>query len=273
MTNPDDDPERFGGGSGSSLMFDAGLRIDTPSMELNDPTATTTAAETSGRRSAKLVSIGALAFGVLALSACGGIEFDVSFGEDGTGDVETRTIEVDDFTAIDLDSVMDADIQVDPDQPASLTFTTHPNLFDNLDAKVEANTLKLSIDDVGSADELKATIVVPTLTDFEASGAVSADITGVRDDVSFSIDGASDIDVSGADAVTITNVTVDVNGASSLNMTDLAVETARVDIDGASSVDANVSEEVTGSVSGAADLDVEGGGSIDVQVSGAASVN
>lgn len=256
-------------GSGCSLIVPRPVVLDNDCMELTSNSRSSADNYASAKRA---LGTGALVVGAFALSACGA-DLDFSFGEDGTGSVETRVIEVDNFTMIDLDSALDAVIKVDPAAESSLSFTTHPNLFDNLDVDVSNGRLKLSINDVGDADEVQATIVVGSLAEFEASGAISAEINGVHDDISIKVDGASDVDASTADNTTISNLTVDADGASSMDLSQLSAKTATVDIDGASSVDVNVTEKVSGSVSGASDLDVEGGGRVDVQVSGAASVN
>lgn len=221
-------------------------------------------------RSSKLISATALAFGALALGACGA-EFDITFGEDGEGAVETRVFEVDDFSAIDVNSFIEADIEIDPSQKASLSFTTNPNLFDNLNVEVTNGELRLSMSDVGEADEARAIIIVPSLDKLEAGGAVSVDVVGIRDDFEVEVNGAADVDASGASE--IKRLTVDANGASSVDLSGVTAEYVDVDVDGASSVDITVSESVTGNVSGASDLDVEGDGEIDVVSSGAASVN
>ncbi len=206
----------------------------------------------------------------LGASACGA-DFDVSFssGEDGEGSVETRAIEVGTFDKIDVGSFITLEVLVDPSADASLRFSTNPNLFDNLEADVVDGTLEIKMSDVGDADEARATIVMPALVDFEADGAISATISGIDGDIRVDVSGASDVRASGvADMVTI-----NADGASSVDFSDVKAERANIDASGASSVDVTVSELLTGSASGASDIDKSGDGQVEVSVSGASSVN
>ncbi len=243
-------------------------------MTFNQSTQAPTDSPKSPLGASKLIAIGALALGAMVLPACGDLDFDFSIGEDGEGDVETRTIELDgDFSAIDLATFITAEIEVDPDAPASLTFATNPNLFNNLEVEVESDRLSISMIDVGNADEARAVIVVPSLSEIEVTGAVSAHVTGIRDDISLAISGASSVEASAADGTTIDNLTAKVSEAADLDADDLQAHNAQIEASGASSVDVNVADEVTGSVSDASSLDVDGDASVDVRVSDAASVD
>ncbi len=220
----------------------------------------------------KVLGAGALAFTALALSGCGA-DFELAFGEDGEGTVETRVFDVEDFSSVDLDSFVNADIMVDPSQPPSVSFETNPNLFDNLTVDVKNDTLRISMNSVSNADEARAIIVVPSLESIDADGAVSVDVVGVQESLIVDADGAVDINIEGKAGEEISRLEISADGATSISAGDVTATVVDVDIDGASSVDITATDSVTGSIDGAADLDVAGGAEVDVDVSGAASVN
>ncbi len=215
----------------------------------------------------------ALAVGALMLSACGA-DLDVSFGgEDGEGAVETRTIEVSNFDAIELDSFLSAVVVVDPTSEPTLTLTTNPNLFDNFSADVDGSTLAVAMDDVSNADENLVTITVPTLERFAASGATSAELSGIDSSLVLDVSGASDVVITAAEGVEVPMIDVEASGASSADLSELPAATASVEIGGSSSVEVNVSGTVIGTVDGASSLDVDGGAQIEATASGAASID
>lgn len=101
---------------------------------------------------------------------------------------ETRTIELPAFTALDISSGIDAVVTVGGTQ-SIIAEAKDPRLLDDLQLKVEGNTLKAYYDwsffdifSFGDRDQIKLTIVAPALARVEASAGSDVEATGVTGD-------------------------------------------------------------------------------------------
>ncbi len=131
---------------------------------------------------------------------------------------------------------------------------------------------------------------MPELRSLDLSGASEASFSGFSSENNFDCDlsGASiasgtmdmkDIDCifSGASAFTLTgqgtNIKIDASGASIVNLEDTVLEAAEVDLSGASYATVNVSERLTGDLSGASKVYYYGEpNQVDVSTSGSSEV-
>ena len=242
------------------------------------------------RRIRLLVSI------VLAVALSGTSCVSVTFGGDeieGSGNIETREYSLGSFDEVDIANAFVADVTIAADADQKIEIAADDNLFDEIVVELDGNKLKIRVrsgSNLKVATALKATIVAPSLSAVEVSGAVRADVRAGGSSLSrLEASGASHIDVSdldtaelkidvsGASSVDVAgtsggSVELDVSGASEADLRELPITTADVDISGASNVDLGPAEEVQGSVSGASHLRVADDTRIDVETSGSSSV-
>lgn len=243
------------------------------------------------RRTRLLVTIVA-AIALSATSCVSGITFG---GDDidGSGNIETREYSLDSFDEIDISNAFDADVTIAADADQKIEITADDNLFEEIEVELDGDTLKISVrggSNLKVSTAMKATIVAPSLSAVEVSGATRADVRAGGSGLSkLEASGASHIDVidletaelkidvSGASSVSIAgtaggSIELDVSGASEANLRELPIITADVDISGASNVDLGLAEAVEGSASGASHLRVASDTRIDVETSGSSSV-
>jgi hypothetical protein len=242
------------------------------------------------RRTHLLVAIVA----AVALSATSCVS--VTFGGDeieGSGNIETREYSLDSFDEIEIANAFDADVTIAADADQKIEITADDNLFEEIEVELDRDTLKISVrggTNLKVSTALKATIVAPSLSAVEVSGAARADVRAGGSALSkLEASGASridvidletaelKIDVSGASSVIIAgtsggSVELDVSGASEADLRELPITTADVDISGASNVELGPAEDVEGSASGASHLRVASDTRIDVETSGSSSV-
>ena len=119
--------------------------------------------------------------------------------------------------------------------------------------------------------EVKVFVTLPTLRKLRISGAAAADIRDIdqREDITIELSGAGRINMDGQ----APEANLEVSGAGSLNAGKFRVARCRARLAGASSVDVEVTDSLTGKVSGAASLKYSGSpAKQDVDVSGAGRV-
>lgn len=192
----------------------------------------------------------ALLVGLVA-SGCG---FGFFGGEQGSGNLVTKTREIGSFDSIDVGSAINLEVVVDESAAASVTVTFDDNILDSVITRVEGDTLVIDLDGnlnlTGSANRV-VSVGTPILESLTA-------------------DGAADVIVSGS----IASLKLDVSGASSVDLTDLAVDDVDLNAGGASNVVVNATGVISGSASGASDITVRGNpASVLIDTSGAASVD
>ena len=232
------------------------------------------------------------AVALFATSCVSGITFG---GDeiDGSGNIETREYSLDGFDEIEISNAFDADVTIAGDADQRVEIAADDNLFDEIVVELDGSTLKIRVRSGSSlnvATALKATIVAPSLSAVEVSGASRADVRAGGSALSrLEASGASHIDVtdletaelkidvSGASSVDVAgtsggSVELDVSGASEADLGELPITTADVDISGASNVDFGPAEEVQGNLSGASHVRVADDTQIDVETSGSSSV-
>lgn len=230
----------------------------------------------------------------LALTA-GACSIDINLGGediDGSGDIETRTYDVAGFDEISIQNALEADVTVSPGAEISVEVTADDNFFEYITIDVSSSTLKAKTeDDVNLRGERLVTVVVPSLSRVDASGATSVNVDAGGTNVgAIDVSGAStlgildlnaddiDIDVSGASNVAVAgdkidSVTADVSGASSADLHLITVGDATVDVSGASHARFGEADRVVGDASGASNVRVESDTDVDIDTSGASSVD
>lgn len=236
----------------------------------------------------KLVRI--LGIGGLALFGATACNVSFSLGAEGSGIPETVTYDVESFDEVDLSNSFNGEITV-VEGPPSVEVTVDDNLVEKLRVEVDGDELNVDIKGNSIDFGVVPTVIIsmPNITELDLSGGSSAVVTGV-DTPSFKVDlsGGSDAEVDGAvenlvidgsgGASLIFNgsadrAVLDLSGAASADLSDAVVESASVDLSGASDVLFETIDEVTGDLSGAATVRVPNGTNVTVDTSGGASVD
>ena len=202
---------------------------------------------------------------LMILGAGNALAFKWGHGIKGSGDLETRVVEVDDFTKVDLRGAFDVDIVIGRNQ--ELKITIDDNLWDILVAEVSGSTLELGWDENCRPDgDCRIEIVVPRLSAFQLSGAGDVDISDFEgSEFEFNLSGAGDVDMSGH----VDELQIRLSGAGSINTRELEAKKVDVKVSGAGNATVFASESIRGRVSGVGNLTYYGDpGDKDTHVSG-----
>ena len=160
-------------------------------------------------------------------------------GEKGSGNLATETREVAAFSELDISSAVNVDLTVDASVGHSVTVTYDDNLLDKLVTRVAGDTLVIelqgSVNLTGGADR-SVTVTMPDVTSIDVSGASSVTATG-----------------------STASYRLDASGASQVDLRNLEVVDAEIDVSGASNVDVFATGTVSGSASGASDVTISDG--------------
>lgn len=145
-------------------------------------------------------------------------------------------------------------------------------LEDKLDVRVDGDRLHVGID--GGLISSSSNMMV-TITTPELAALTANGATDI--DVQ-NIDAADfDLQVNGASSVdaegSVTNLTLTAEGASDVDLDGVSVDVADVTVGGASDVSLGDVSTVTGSVGGASSLGLPNSGTVDVEVSGNSSID
>ena len=188
----------------------------------------------------------------------------------GTGEMVTRSMDIGDFSAIDVGGNF---IIVYRQSPAhALNVVMQENLFEHLEAETRGGTLQIDSRrsfDTTSANRPRLYIYAPYLTGVDLSGAVSATDWDTVEVQTFTLDisGAAsvnidldverlDIDLSGAASITLSGtantIDIDGSGAFSVSAGNLLIDGGRVNASGAGTVTLSTLENVDVTTSGAA---------------------
>lgn len=175
-------------------------------------------------------------------------------GIQGSGDMETREIDLDDFNEVSLRGGFDVDITFGKRQQVKITIDD--NLWDILEAEVDDDVLILGWEENCRPDgDCKVEIVVKSLEAFQLSGAGDISISDF-DGPSFTFDlsGAGDVTMDGQ----VKDLDIHLSGAGNVDTRALKAENVEVSISGAGNADVYASESLRGRVSGVGNLDYYG---------------
>ena len=234
--------------------------------------------------------------GLIALfAACGddGEETVQDEGVEGSGNVVSQEMPLTDFTSVEAANAFE--VEITQSDTFSVTIRVDDNILDLVDVSKDGDTLKLRLERGVSLRRdvtLEADITMPELESLELSGASKASVSGFRSSGQLDIDlsgassldgnleaGETDIEASGASTVVLegsaTELTIEGSGASSLDLADFTVDTAEVELSGASDATVRAQESIDPvDVSGASKLRYLGDPSLgDVTTSGASTVD
>jgi len=209
----------------------------------------------------------------------------------GSGRPVTRTFNLSDFTSVSLANSFQGDIT--RGDSFGVEITADDNLFDYLRVTKTGSTLKVELDPLHHyslrPNALQAKVTLPTLTGLTVSGASHATLSGFKSaqDLDLNVSGASGvsgniesgmvrINASGSSQVRLEGTgqqgSLEASGASQLFLNSFGLNSAGVNLSGASSAEVNVQSKLDYDLSGASHLTYQGAPAIgSSQTSGASS--
>jgi hypothetical protein len=194
---------------------------------------------------------------ILILTAAAGQASAFSFGKDtieGSGDMESRTMDLPDFDAIDVGGAFDLEITIGDEQKVIMTIDD--NLWDNLEADVSGGTLELGWDKSCNPDgDCTVVIVVRDLKSVDVHGASSVEIAGYKgQSFEFNVSGAAELEMDGV----VDELEISVSGAGDIDTRDLLAKSVEISVSGAGEAKVYASESFEGRVSGVGNIDYYG---------------
>jgi Putative auto-transporter adhesin, head GIN domain len=179
------------------------------------------------------------AFTVL-LAACG------DRTPSGPAATETRTVGA--FHAVELRG--SASLTIQSGSPTAVTVASSRKRLDNTKTEVVNGALIIRSEQSGSVweqDTLTVTINTPTLDAVEINGAGDVNIAALdTPNLKLAMNGAGKVEAKGK----TTQLEATIAGAGKMDLTTLIADTATVTVDGAGSIDLNVSQNLKATVSG-----------------------
>jgi len=180
-----------------------------------------------------------------------------SFGKDvieGSGDMETRTLDLKEFDSIDVGGAFDLEITLGDEQ--KVVMTIDDNLWDNLEIEVSGGTLEIDWDKSCSYEgDCRVEIVVRKLEEVDIHGAADVEIKDFHgESFSFNVSGAAELEMDG----TVDKLGISVSGAGDIDTRDLKAKSVKVSVSGAGEAKVYASESFEGRVSGVGSIDYWG---------------
>jgi hypothetical protein len=180
-----------------------------------------------------------------------------SFSKDtieGSGDMETRELDLKEFDAIDVGGAFDLEITLGNEQ--KVVMTIDDNLWDNLEAEVNGGTLEIGWDKSCSPEgDSKVVIVVRELKAIDIHGAAEVEIADYRGDAfEFNVSGAAELEMDGQ----VDNLEINVSGAGEIDTRELKAKSVEISVSGAGEAKVYASESFEGRVSGVGSIDYWG---------------
>ncbi len=190
-------------------------------------------------------------------------------GTPGSGVKKTETRAAGGFTAVSVSGAYELELR--QGSPASIELEGDDNLMSHYRTEVREGTLHLETEGrVRPKIGPKAWITVPKLTRLDISGAVKGQITELKGEaLRIDISGVVELTVSGA----ITDLQVDVSGASKLRAESLVAQNVKLNASGAGHYDVQAIQTLDVSVSGAATVRYLGEPKLTKDISGVGKVN
>jgi uncharacterized protein YdeI (BOF family) len=188
-----------------------------------------------------------------------------------SGPVVSEQRAVGDFHAVELRG--SGKLQIQSGAATQVTLASTRERLDNTKVEVVDGTLIIRNEQSGSAWEdnaLNITIHTPKLDGVEVNGAGDINITGLDQAVlKLVVRGAGKLAAQGK----ATQLDATIEGAGAADLYPLATETAKVVVDGAGSIDLNVSKALSATVSGVGKIRYRGNpASVEKAVHGIGSV-
>jgi len=187
---------------------------------------------------------------IALLVASQAFAFSFSKGEEGSGDMETRQLTLDEFNALDVGGAFDIEVSFGKKQKVEVTIDD--NLWDHFEAKVKGDWLNLDWGrSCSPSDECKIKLVVSSLEEVSIHGACNLKINNFDDHkFVYKLSGAGDLEMDGK----VDNLEVKISGAGDADTTDLKAKDVKVSISGAGNAKVYASESIRARISGVGNL-------------------
>jgi hypothetical protein len=213
----------------------------------------------------------------------------------GSGNLDTEVYAFSDFTEVEIGSAFE--FEVEQSGSYSINITADDNVMDYVQVSMDGQTLKIGLRTglgifLGPVSAtLRASVTMPQLRQFTASGASHGTVSGFSstEDLDFTVSGASTVTgditarnvqfgISGASTIQLegsaNDIDANVSGASRLNLDDFTVNNVDVNFSGASSGTVNLNGRLDANLSGASTLWYIGEPTAtDINTSGASTVS
>ncbi len=173
---------------------------------------------------------------------------------DGSGKLETRTLDLPAFTKLDLGG--NFQVEVDFGKTQQVEVTVDDNLWDNLDADVSSGRLSLSWKkNCKPSDHCTAKITVTDLDEFNLHGAGDIAMHGYRGkDLTFYVRGAGSAKLDGI----VEDLDIIITGAGDCDARDLKAKNVKVTVSGVGDCEVYASDSIEARVSGVGNIDYWG---------------
>jgi hypothetical protein len=194
---------------------------------------------------------------IVALFAVGLLPgMNAPFGTIGSGHATTEQFDLSDFTAVSASQGFN--VVITQGNTYSVKVTTDDNIQQYVDVHKSGSTLYVGLKSgFGlSTTQLKVEVTMPNLTNLQLSGGSQATAQNLN------LSGNMGIDFSGGSRATLSGQAADLNvngsGGSNINLQDLQVQNARVDLSGGSQAKVNASGRLDVNLSGGSQLQYKG---------------
>ncbi len=196
-------------------------------------------------------------------------------GVRGNGNLETRFLDLKDFSKVEFDGSMNATITEGDEFVVKVT--TDSNLFEKLEAKVDREKLSVGFKSgINSYTEYKVDITMPTIESLEIDGSADTRLLGFDnlENLRIEINGSGDVeadlkvneklecDISGSGSISLKGeaekLVYSGNGSGDLRALDLRAKFGKIDCSGSGDAKVNVSKELKASLSGSGSIRYQG---------------
>jgi len=230
---------------------------------------------TGGRRMGKITTV---IVTLMLLAGLGGLAAGCTVGTvvTGSGNVLTREMEYRDFNKLEVSHAFEAEIS--RADSFSVTISADDNIMEFLDVRQRGDTLQIGLKPGYAyvSTTQRATVTMPELRSLELSGASRGKMNGFGSAQPLSLD------ISGASSLELNDISAgdsefNVSGASKVSGS-IQIQNTELEVSGASGVDLNGSaEDIIAEASGASTMELSdfGVNNAEVELSGAsrATVN
>lgn len=196
-----------------------------------------------------------------------GCNVGVSSSVRGRGAMEVYTIDVANFTGIEIGGLYE--IEWIRSDTFNVTLEIQSNLFEYVDARVSGNRLILDSNrsfNVSSGNTPVLRIYAPFIDDIRIGGAANIrnwdDI--ILDQLTIHLAGAANVELSGS----VLHLYVTTAGASNLELFGLRAVNATIDVSGAASVEVYATETLNASIAGVGSITYDGNPTVTRSVAG-----
>ena len=180
--------------------------------------------------------------------------FGRSRGIEGSGDLETRTLDLGDFDSIDVGGAFD--LLVTQGDRYEVKVTIDDNLWDNLEARVHGHELSFDWDKRCDPDgHCRIEIITPKLKEVSVHGACDAEIHDFRGkSFKYVLSGAGSLEMDGE----VEDLEIRVSGAGDADTRDLKARDVEIVVSGAGDASVYASHSIRARVSGVGSIEYYG---------------